>query len=154
MKKSDKNWLRSSASIAKQNSTDNSTKSTKGTIVLENNGIDTTPTLMDGVADGITEVQPSLISKHIRNLSRDPFMNLLAALMENGPKSNDIRRLAVEDPLKWGQLVKIFGSLAGYTDRKEVSTDVMITVSNMSNDMLLELERKVDSGEIIDIANL
>jgi hypothetical protein len=55
----------------------------------------------------------------LETFSREPFNDVLSALMQARPSTARLLQWAGEDPLKWANAVKIFAILGGYTEKTE-----------------------------------
>lgn len=57
------------------------------------------------------------MSRHFDRLSRKPFRDSLAQLLDCEPTPERLREYADEEPSKWAYMVGILAKLAGYGDR-------------------------------------
>ena len=89
----------------------------------------------------------------LRQLSRDPFIEVLQLGLDNKPTPNDIRMMASEKPLEWARFVKMFADLTGYATKTEVKKDITVMIQQMTDEQLDEAIKKVEHGEIIEISD-
>src|SRR4051812_45426109 len=55
----------------------------------------------------------------LEQFSRDPFTDVLQAMLQARPSLERLVQWSGEDPLKWANAVKIFAILGGYTEKTE-----------------------------------
>ena len=80
------------------------------------------------------------IEAELERLSRTPFVQSLARILDAEPSVDEIRKLAARFPDRWGQLAAIFARLAGFTEKAETTTNILVNVHTMSD---LELETRL-----------
>ncbi len=83
-------------------------------------------------------IPESSISAALHARSREPFTDVLAALIGALPDPKAMQFFANRYPNKWAQAVAIFAKLAGYHDKMEVKGIIAVNVSMMSDSQLLE----------------
>lgn len=83
----------------------------------------------------------------IQDLSRKPFMDLLALFLGNHPTPKALSDFANKNPDKWSQATAIFSKLSGYNEELNVNLNVMAQVKVLS-DMDLEAALKTINGQI------
>jgi hypothetical protein len=54
--------------------------------------------------------------------SRDPFGDVLEALLQARPSTEQLLKWAASDPAQWANAIKIFSLLNGYTEKTESTT--------------------------------
>lgn len=89
----------------------------------------------------------------LRDMSRDPFLVVLSEAMLNGPTGNDFKRMASEAPHRWAQTVKILANLGGFSDRRELRSDIYTHMSSLTDSQLEEAINQLETGEIVDITD-
>lgn len=78
-------------------------------------------------------------------LSREPFREVMAELLEARPTVAQIRKFARERPDKWAHCLSIVGRLSGYGDRVEHEHNFNVRVMQMSDaEVELELRKLSD----------
>lgn len=85
------------------------------------------------------QMDPTTIHQQIANLSRSPFRDKVAQILECGPTDGAIVALAEKNPDRWGQLLAMLARLAGYTDKLEVEGSITHRIDGLS-DAQLEAE--------------
>ena len=94
-------------------------------------------------------LDPRKILKLVKENSRDPFIHVLADLLECQPTLDAIQAFANRYPDRWAQAVTMMARLAGYNETLEVKNDLTINVRDKSDSELLrELGKMVDLKEI------
>ncbi|MCI0530291.1 MAG: hypothetical protein L0Y56_22835, partial [Nitrospira sp.] len=83
----------------------------------------------------------------IEDLSRKPFMDLLALFLGNHPTPKALIDFANKNPDKWSQATAIFSKLSGYNEELNVNLSVMAQVKVLS-DMDLEAALRTINGQI------
>ena len=90
------------------------------------------------------------LTAHFATLSREPFQQILASLLDCAPDAETFRQFAKEKPDKWAAAVKTFAGLAGYTEKTETQNSIAITISTLSDVELMQMLDKI-TGELIDV---
>ncbi len=71
------------------------------------------------------------IRGEVELMSRSPFRNLLADLLECAPDKDSLRAFAQKSPDRWAQAIAIAGRLAGYTEKTETDVSVEINIASI-----------------------
>lgn len=83
----------------------------------------------------------------LMNMSRQPFRDALATMINCEPSPEAIRAFAEKYPDRWAQGVAIFGRLSGYHERLQVDTTIYSEIQNLSDSQLMtrlqEVERQL-----------
>ena len=82
-------------------------------------------------------------AQQIANLSRHPFRDQVAFLLQSAPTREAIESLAERSPDRYWQAVAIAAKLAGYSDKLEVEASVYAQVSTMSD---AELQQAIENA--------
>ncbi len=80
------------------------------------------------------------------NMSRQPFKDLLSAVIEAAPDEEALALFARKSPDRWGQLLAILGRLSGYSDRIAIDASLAVRVPEMSDGEIL--------GRLAELATL
>lgn len=59
------------------------------------------------------------LRENLERYSRDPFADVLEALLQARPSTERLLQWAGEHPDKWANAIKVFASLTGYTEKTE-----------------------------------
>ena len=78
------------------------------------------------------------VEEELSLYTRTPFRNILAEFLECAPTPEAIRHFANASPDKWAIALKAVATLYGYTEKTEVTHDIRISVSRMSDAELLQ----------------
>lgn len=84
------------------------------------------------------EERGRLIRSKLELYSRQPFLDLVAELMNAAPNYRDLLAFARERPDKWVAAISQAAKLAGFADRSEVQHSVYVEVHQMSDSQLLD----------------
>ena len=71
-------------------------------------------------------IPESSISAALHARSREPFTDVLTALIGARPDPKALKFFAVRYPHKWAQAVAIFARLAGYQEKMEVQGNLAL----------------------------
>ena len=69
----------------------------------------------------------------LRELSRRPFQDILARMLDCAPSDKAIKAQAEKFPDRWAQAVTIMGRLGGYTEKAETTHNYSIAIHQMSD---------------------
>ena len=83
-------------------------------------------------------IPESSISAALHARSREPFTDVLTALIGARPDPKALKFFADRYPHKWAQAVAIFARLAGYHEKMEVKGNIALDISGMSDAELME----------------
>jgi hypothetical protein len=89
-------------------------------------------------------IPESSISAALHARSREPFTNVLVALIGAKPNPKAMKFFADRYLHKWAQAVAIFAKLAGYHDKMEVKGTIALGISGMSGAELMERITHID----------
>ena len=90
---------------------------------------------------------------NIARLSRDPFGDVLEALLQARPSTERLLAWAAEHPDRWANAIKVFAHLKGYTERSEVvSTNFYMQISRMSDAEVLQCLSDIQQGGNAEMA--
>ena len=89
-----------------------------------------------------------LIEAHLRQLSRQPFLELLARVIRCEPSEESLRAHSNKNPDRWAQILAILGRLGGFSDRVSFAGNLsLVNIENMSDMELInrlnELEEQL-----------
>ncbi len=87
---------------------------------------------------------------HFKNLSRAPFVEILADLIKCAPTKEAVHAFAQEHPDKWVNTVRTMARLSGYHDQLEITENVNIMIQSMG-DTELESTLAALEQEILDL---
>jgi hypothetical protein len=93
-----------------------------------------------------TRVKREDVRNELANYSREPFIDVLEALLQARPSPARLALFASEDPSKWAQAIKIFAILGGYTEKTE-STHQHIHLHKMSDAELVQATQDMISRD-------
>lgn len=79
------------------------------------------------MADWTWEPSRNIVSREtlrdaLNQYSREPFGDVLEALLQARPTTEQMLRWAASDPAQWANAIKIFSLLNGYTEKTETTT--------------------------------
>ena len=83
-------------------------------------------------------IPESSISAALHARSREPFTDVLTALIGARPDPKALKFFADRYPHKWAQAIAIFAKLAGYHDKMEVEGTIALDIFGMSDAELME----------------
>ena len=78
------------------------------------------------------------IAAELEVLSRAPFVELLADLLEARPSPEALKAFTARHPDRWAQATVMLARLAGYHDKLKVDGSLAVQVSLMSDAELLD----------------
>lgn len=113
----------------------------------------------------MARVDQSRVKAQLGRLSREPFLELLAELMETRPSAKALKALAERAPDKWVKTTGDLARLGGYADRSEHTENVYVAIGHMSDmelvqklrdtrkeiDDLIELNPKADEAQPLEL---
>ena len=91
-------------------------------------------------------IPESSISAALHARSREPFTDVLTALIGARPDPKALKFFAVRYLHKWAQAVAIFARLAGYHEKMEVKGNIALDISGMSDAELMERLAHLEGG--------
>jgi hypothetical protein len=86
------------------------------------------------------QIDNDAVREQLDNLSRNPFRDVLAQLIEVAPEPAEMKEWAKRCPDRLAQAVAIWARLAGYNEKLEVEANVTAHVKDMSD---LELQQRL-----------
>jgi len=107
------------------------------------------------------------LRESLANYSREPFGDVLEALLQARPSTERMLAWARKDPAQWANAIKIFAILNGYTEKQEPivhkhmhihkmsDAELLATTQQMINNdpSLLQDLRDIHNREIVQIPN-
>ncbi len=87
--------------------------------------------------DALPRLDGKAVAAHIDALSREPFRDLLARLLEAEPSVEAVQAYAERHPDRWGQLVTMIAKLSGFNERLEVETSHSVALAQLSDSELM-----------------
>jgi hypothetical protein len=81
----------------------------------------------------ITPEKLAELGQDVEGLLRRPFRRELARILGCAPTDAAIVKFSRRFPDRWGQLVAIFGRLAGYSERLEVEANLAHQINTLSD---------------------
>jgi hypothetical protein len=110
------------------------------------------------MSDPTLPLNPDNVANKVRDLSRDPFKDLLANVLGCAPDEKTIQKFAKKFPDKYAGMIKTYSELAGYQS-KMLATEITIyqQINNMPDSQLndelqrlmVELKDDVIEGETV-----
>ena len=80
------------------------------------------------------------LEESIRLLNRDPFRDELARLIGCAPTESKLKAFAAKHPDKWANMIKIFGSLAGYQEKTTTAeTNIYMQINTLPDSELADM---------------
>jgi len=79
------------------------------------------------------QIPVATIAERVAVLSRSPFRDQVARILNCAPTDEAIVALAEKNPDRWGQLLAIVARLGGYTEKLEVEGTLVHTVNALSD---------------------
>ena len=84
---------------------------------------------------------------NIARLSRDPFGDILEALLQARPSTERLLMWAAEHPDRWANAIKVFATLNGYTERTEaITTNFHVAIGRMSDAEVMQCLYDIKQG--------
>ena len=83
----------------------------------------------------------------LNQYSREPFGDVLEALLQARPSDEEMTKWARKDPAQWANAIKIFALLNGYTEKTESTTiHKHLHLHKLSDaELLQEAQKMIDS---------
>jgi hypothetical protein len=99
----------------------------------------------------LQDLQGTQLQADIDGLLRRPFRRELARILGCRPTDAAILKFSKRFPDRWGQLVAIFGRLAGYSEKIEVESNLAREINTLSDAEVLarleSVERELESAK-------
>jgi hypothetical protein len=81
----------------------------------------------------------AVVQANLASYSRTPFLEVLAKFMHCAPTMEAIREFANKSPDKWANAVRALGTLAGYTEKIDITqNNIFLNIHNMSDSELMQ----------------
>ena len=113
----------------------------------------------------ISNIKPFFTAEDLRRqfsaMSRQPFIEVLAELLQCVPEADAIQTFANENPDKWATTVKTMANLSGYNDKLLIDNNINIDIQmagdaelmGMLGDLTAQLEQLGVSIPVVTIDN-
>ena len=82
------------------------------------------------------------IETKLRDLSREPFQDVLALLLRCKPDKKSLQEFAKSHPDRWAQAIAIFSRGAGYSDKTVVEHNFYHWIHNLSDAELQSIHQE------------
>jgi hypothetical protein len=108
--------------------------------------------------DETLPLNPENVAIKVRDLSRDPFKDLLASALGCAPDEKTIQKFAKKFPDKYAGMIKTYSELAGYQSKMlateiNIYTQINSMPDSQLNDelqrLMIELKGDVIEGETV-----
>ena len=89
-------------------------------------------------------ISREMLRDSLSQYSREPFGDVLEALLQARPSTEQMLKWAASDPMQWANAVKIFSLLNGYTEKTEsISVHKHLHMHKLSDAELLQATQEM-----------
>lgn len=73
------------------------------------------------------------LHSQLQAFSREPFLNLLEEVIGAKPTQTELANWARRSPDRWAHAIEIFSKLSGFTEKREVTHNFLVSVMQMGD---------------------